>query len=602
MNTPSRRTFTHAAVLLGAGLFALGATPLIAPLRAIERQLVKVVALAVDPVDTILDGDGSADNPWTRRKATPYPAVPPPRLLNIDDDPEGYFSTSPLAPVDHAVIFSSLHEAGHRVIGVGHLMAWDEGEPLAMEALRNQLDRFDAAVLALPLARGAVPEPVAAPFLRWSIPESEAIGNVSALPQVNRIAVPNAEQGGTKSAAGFSLLENETDPGDGVQPLLARWGDRIVFSFPLAVEIAAEGLPPADPAYPAKGLSADDLIVHVGKEIRLGKAGPVIAIDEFGRGKVAPGVEAIEAPAKRIVSEGAEPPKSKPLLTRDTRENLSAADRAWSDRLAGRVQALRTAPRYEPTVPLPRPDAMLELLLVSLLALAGTAAAGLRSFPWRIVASVMVAGLGAEFLYLFAARQNAWLPPLAMLCPGLIGLGLSFWKSEAALASATTREISPPPGTALPPEAANASEPSPQPANPQQPQIRKGAAEQLPINDPGPTRTAPDPAPEPESPAAPEAPADPVEVVTAYGFPAEYAWDPAPVANDAPAPEPGFIPEPGTTPPSPPMPGEPPPAKKAARKAAKKTAAKKAAKKAPAKKAARKSSRRSAADDADPVD
>lgn len=579
MNTPSRRTFTHAAILLGAGLFALGATPLVAPLRSIERQLVKALALSIDPVDTLLDGNGSAEKPWTRRKATPAPAAPPPRFLNIDDDPEGYFSTSPLAPVDHAVILSSLHEAGHRVIGIGHLMAWEESEPLAMEALRRQIDRFDAAVLALPLARGAVPEPVAAPFLRWSIPIADALGEVSSLPQVNRIAVSNAEQGGTRSLAGFSLLENEADPGDAVQPLLARWDERIVFSFPLAVEIAAEGLTPAD------------VIVDIGKEIRIGKAGPVIPIDGFGRGSVSQGVEAIEAPAKRIVSEGAEGPKSKPLLTRDVRADLSEADRLWSDRLAGRVQALRTAPRYEPKVPLPRPDALLELFLVSLLAFAGTAATGLRSLPWRIVASVMVAGLGVEFLYLFAARQNLWLPPLAMLCPGLIGLGLSFWKSGATPEPASVRERTAISGLAPAPAAEASSRAMPE-AAPSHPAHAAAEPDGIPhIHEPRPAIAVPEPTPAPAIPAAPEPPADPVEVVTAYGFPAEYAWDPPPATNVAPAPEPQPVP------PQQPSAEEPAPAKKAARRTATKAAAKKAAKKAPAKKAASKSARKTAGDE-----
>lgn len=537
MNTPSRRTFTHAAILLGAGLFALGATPLVAPLRAIERQLVKALALSVDPVDTLLDGDGSAEKPWTRRKASPAPAPPPPRLLNIDDDPEGYFSKSPLAPVDHAVIFSSLHEAGHRVIGIGHLMAWEDGEPLAMEALRKQIDRFDAAVLALPLARGAVPEPVAAPFLRWSIPTKDAQGPVSSLPQVNRIAVANAEQGGARSLAGFSILENEADPGDAVQALLARWDDRIVFSFPLAVEIAAEGLTPAD------------VIVHVGKEIRIGKAGPVIPVDEFGRGKVPAGVEAIEAPAKRIVSEGAEGPKSKPLLTRDIRESQSEADRLWSDRLAGRVQALRSAPRYEPSVTLPRPEPILELLMVSLLVLAATLAAGVKGLPWRIVTSLAVAGFGAELLYLFASRQNAWLPPLAMLGPGLIALGLSFQKDSAATA-AESREHGAAIATAQAPDPAllEQTEPPPPAHGESAPSVHEAAE------------------------------IDPVETVTALGFPPEYAWSPPPEVSEA-QPEPA-----------------PPAARKSARKAARKTATKTAAKKVAKKAAARKSTRKRSED------
>jgi hypothetical protein len=522
--------------------------------------MVKSLAFAVDPVDTILDGDGSQKKPWTRRKEVPPVLPPPPRLLNIDDDPEGYFSSSPLSPVDHAVIFSSLHEAGHRVLGVGHILAWEESEPLAMDALRKQLDRFDAAVLALPLARGAVPEPVAAPFLRWSVPESDALGNVSALPQVNRIAVANAEQGGSRSLAGFSLLENESDPGADVQPLLAKWGDRIVFAFPLAVEIAAEGLSPAD------------VIVHVGKEIRMGKAGQVIDIDGFGRGRVAPGVEAIEAPAKRIVSEGAEGPKSKPLLTRDTRNELSAADKAWSDQLAGRIQALRSAPRFEPSVELPRPDPLFELLLVSLLALAATLAAGLRNLPWRIISSLMVAGFACQLLYLFADRQNAWFPPLAMLSPGLIGLALSFRKGEACPVLMPT----PAPQVEADAPPATVEKPLPPPEAPQTP-------DPVPESSPQPEQI---PAHREESPSEsfPEPVASPVQEIVELGFPAEYAWDPVPAVRSDPNPPaaPETAPE---TPETIPEPAARNPAKKSARK----TPAKKAARKSP-RKAARKRS------------
>lgn len=609
MSTPSRRTFTHAAVLLGAGLFALGGVSLIPPLRALERWLVKRLAYTVEPAtaDLILDGNGSQKSPWTRRKSVPPPVPTPPRVLNIDDDPEGYFSSSPLAAIDHSLIFAELSEAGHKVLGVGHLMAWDEPEALAMEALRIQLDRFDTAVLALPLARGAVSEPVAAPFLRWSILESDVAGNVSALPQVNRIAVPGAELGGTKSVAGFSVLENEGNSGEDVQPLLAKWGDRIVFSFPLAVEIAAEGLPFADPDEPAKGLSPADLIIHVGKDIRIGKAGPVIEIDEFGRSRVTPGVEAIETPAKRMVSEGAESPKSKPLLTRDIRADLSAADKAWSDQLPGRIQALRAALRYQPAAILPRPDALLELLVVSLLAFAGTAATSLERLPWRIVAAVMVAGLGSELLYLFAARQNAWLPPIAMLCPGTIALGLAFWKIEPRREPAAAPETPAHPGSEALPKVPARSEaiaevPSSPPVQHSAPDFSRTSS--APPTEPEtPAVSAADPAPvpvpvpslEPE----PEPDLDPVAVVTAFGFPAEYAWDPpaAPVADPVPAPT---TPEDPITPEDPPAPQEPEPVQKPARQAVKKTAAKKAAKKAPAQKAARRSARKPDTDETNP--
>lgn len=422
MKTPSRRTFTNAAILLGVGLFALGGASLIPPLQTLERWIVKQVALAIDPVETILDGQGSQENPWTRRNAVPPVVPPPPRLLTIDEDPGHWFSASPLAPVDHALIFKRLADLGHKTLGVGHLMAWDEPEPLAMEALRKQLDLYDAAVLALPLARGAAPEPVAAPFLRWSIEAKDGKGKVSALPQVNRVSIPNAELGGQKTLAGFSLLENEKDPGDGKQALLAQWGDRVIFAFPLAVEIAAQGLKP------------EDVLVHVGREIRLGVDGPVIPIDGFGRGPVAPNVQPIEAPAMRLISEkNSLPSMEHPLVTRDVRPDLPPAEKAWSDRLAASVQALRQAQRFQRAVTLPRPDTLMELALMLGMVFFGTWATCQKHVAWRVIAALMLAGIGAQLLYLFASRQNLWLPPLAILSPGITAFGLAFMKRSQAV-------------------------------------------------------------------------------------------------------------------------------------------------------------------------
>lgn len=457
MNTPSRRTFTCAAILLGVGLFMLGGASLIPPLRGIERAIVKKIAVSIDPVDTILDGRGSQEEPWTRRLAVPPVNPPPVRVLAIDDDPEGWFSASPLAPVDHALIFARLADVGHKTLGIGHLMAWDEPEPLAMAALRKQLDRYDAAVLALPLARGAAPEPVAAPFLRWSVAAEDVKGKVSALPQVNRIAVPNVELGGEKTLGGFSLLENEKDPGDGTQALLAQWGERVIFAFPLAVEIAAQGLTPAD------------VLVHVGREIRLGKDGPVIPIDGFGRSQVDADVQTIEAPAMRLIYEkNSLPPTDHPLVTRDTRAALSEAEKAWSGQLAASVQSLRKAQRFQPAVTLPRPDALMELALMLAMAFFGTWATSQKHLAWRIVAALLLAGLGAQLLYLFAARQNLWLPPLAILSPGITALGLAFVREKSGIApvveTPTAVAVAPAAVVATPAPVAEATPAIPEPA------------------------------------------------------------------------------------------------------------------------------------------
>ncbi|QJE97017.1 hypothetical protein [Luteolibacter luteus] len=428
MSAPSRRTFVNAAVILGVGLFALGGVSSIPPLRKAEREAVKKLALSFDPAESAFGGEGSQDKPWRRWKAKPAVVPEAPRFLTVDDDPEGWFSTSPPSPVDFAILFSRLKGAGHTKIGSAYLMAWEQNDPLALVALRKQLDRFDSAVLGLPLARGASAEPVPAPFLRLSLDIGEAEGDVSALPQVNRLAVPNAELGGERSQAGFTLLENETDAGDGRQHLLARWGNRIIFSLPLATEIASLGIDP------------EEIRVISGAEIRLGAGGPVIPIDEFGRTLPAAEISAVDIPATKIISdENPVPPSVDPLILRDARTEIPERERAWSNALGGLVQALRSAPRYENSTVLPRPEPVTELALISLLAFFGAWATALRGVFWRPIVTVMVAAFGAELVWLLAGQWNLWLPPFAVLAPAAVTLLLGFIpERKAAVIPAVT--------------------------------------------------------------------------------------------------------------------------------------------------------------------
>ncbi|WP_367871151.1 hypothetical protein [Luteolibacter sp. Populi] len=403
MSALPRRPLVNAAVILGVGLLALGAPPSIPPLAKAERALVKGISLQIDATPSEFTGDGSQELPWRRWKAKPPPPAEPVRLLSIDADPEGYFSSSPPAPVDCAQIFKRLFDAGHRHLACGYLMAWDEPDPLAIVAVHKQLDRFDSAVLGLPLSRGAAAEPVPAPFLRLSLEASNVEGDTTALPAVNKVAAPHAELGGERTLAGFTLLENESKPADGRQPLLARWGERIVFSLPLAGEIAALGLKPSD------------VQVALGREIRLGPDGPVVAIDSFGRGELVAQANVLDTPAWKLISDRHPvPPAASSLLIRDAMPDLPEADRAWSESLPGLAQAIRSSPRFERAVLLPRPPALVEMGLVLLIAFFAAWASWMRSFFWRVLVVALVAGFAGELVYLLASRLNLWLPPLAI--------------------------------------------------------------------------------------------------------------------------------------------------------------------------------------------
>ena len=132
MSAPSRRTFVNAAVILGVGLFALGGVSVIPPLRDLERQMVKAIALHLDPAESAFSGNGSQDEPWRRWKAKPAAVPEPVRILSVDDDADAWYSASPPSPVDCALMFARLREAGHSAIGCGYLMAWDDPEALAI--------------------------------------------------------------------------------------------------------------------------------------------------------------------------------------------------------------------------------------------------------------------------------------------------------------------------------------------------------------------------------------------------------------------------------------------------------------------------------------
>jgi hypothetical protein len=86
---------------------------------------------------------------------------------------------------------------------------------------------------------------------------------------VNRVSIPDVVLGNTTSLAGFTALESE--PYGGLPHLLARWDDRVIFSFPLLAALADQKVSP------------ETVEVRMGNYISFSKNGPFIPIDEFGR-------------------------------------------------------------------------------------------------------------------------------------------------------------------------------------------------------------------------------------------------------------------------------------------------------------------------------
>ena len=78
-------------------------------------------------------------------------------------------------------------------------------------------------------------------FRRCSLPVTRIHGDTSVLPVVNRLPIPGIILGGETTITGFSSLEAET-PSD-FAPLIARWEDRVVFSFSLLTVLQRLDLP-----------------------------------------------------------------------------------------------------------------------------------------------------------------------------------------------------------------------------------------------------------------------------------------------------------------------------------------------------------------------
>ncbi len=217
-----------------------------------------------------VSGHGSHTSPWQVQWNPDHADTKNrPVIITLHDDPNGFFQSSPHAPVDIAVILSNIQRLGARHLACAPLLAWENPDAIGLTALETQMDKFHSMVIAVPLARGAVLEPMPAAFRRASLPIEDIHGDIQGLPVINRASIPNLIYGNDNTLAGFQILDSEP-PGDAI-PLLARWDYRIVLAFPLLAAMQQLELRP------------EDLTIHVGESIRLGKQGPVVPIDEFGR-------------------------------------------------------------------------------------------------------------------------------------------------------------------------------------------------------------------------------------------------------------------------------------------------------------------------------
>lgn len=195
-------------------------------------------------------------------------------VCEIDDDPEQVNAFGIYHPADIAITLSNLRQQGVQRVYLSTHLHWPELDLEENNTLSTALKPFQSAVVSAPLRRNLSADHITPAFIRASIPASEVRGGLELLPVVNSIGIEPDVIFPGNTYAGFSSLESEKSS-DSV-PLVARWGDRVVFSATLLGLMQNSKVTP------------DQLIVQPGDYIRIGNTGNIIPIDTFGHFKPDP--------------------------------------------------------------------------------------------------------------------------------------------------------------------------------------------------------------------------------------------------------------------------------------------------------------------------
>ncbi len=394
-------------VLVVATAAALGAWQWI-PGTVVDRAVFATVASGSSNGALFISGKGSRDDAWklrtfsADRKADKRQA---PVIVSLGDDLKGFFQSSPPAPIDLAVIFSNFHRLGAKKAATAAVFAWEKPDPIGLAAFEKSLDRFDSLVMAAPLSRGVVSSPMPPAFRRTSIAEGKIRGETSALPLVNRLPIQGIILSGERTLAGFSALESE--PLSQYVPLMARWEDRVVFSFSLLTVLQRLDLP------------LDGMEVRLGEFLKLGPAGPIVPIDESGRLALPlkPLSPYVEISAEALIDGGDDLfPKQAPdpVILRDDQTAADPATREFSRNLSAVIAAIASNQGLSDAREFRRLSQDWELGILAAVVVALILLAGAADFVRNMGALVLAGGCaGAQWLAFGVA--SAWLPGVPML-------------------------------------------------------------------------------------------------------------------------------------------------------------------------------------------
>ena len=394
-------------VLLVSAVVALVAWKWI-PGTRLDRSGFATVASGSANGPLFISGEGSHADPWKLRTFS-SDSKPDrrqaPLIVSLGDDLQGFFQTSPPAPIDLAVILSNFQRLGAKKAATAAVFAWEKPDPIGLAAFEKSLAGFDSLVMAVPLSRGVVAAQMPAALRRASIPVEKIKGDAAALPLVNRLPIPSVILGGESTIAGFSVLESE--PPLKFLPLMARWEDRVVFAFPLLTVLQRLDLP------------LDGVEVRLGEFLKLGPAGPIVPIDDAGR--LAMPLKPIsgyaEISAEALIDGGDDLfPKQAPdpVILRDDQTAAEPTTRAFSRGVSAAVAAIASSGGLTEAVEFPRLSEGWEILLLAVVVLTMTALCGASRFT-RYLGTAGVAGVLLAAQWTTFGIASIWLPGLPSL-------------------------------------------------------------------------------------------------------------------------------------------------------------------------------------------
>lgn len=385
-------------------------TCLLLPTTSVEKSTFGLTAKILTRSDSLHFGEGTTEKPYAlgslQQKVSPKKSGPTEILLT--DDPNRIFQSSPPSALDLALILHNLKRLNQTAIAIGTPLHWSNPDLMPLQALDRQLDQVPNLITTSPLTRTTSPSPIPPAFRKASLPLSKIRGNLSLLPVVNRTSLPDVVLGNQTSLAGFSILDSE--PASKTPHLMAKWNDRVVFSFTFLCALQHLNVP------------LDSIRVHMGRHIDLGKNQLYIPIDDFGRlihlpqiqkpnhSSLFPAENLIDAPDNTFVKVSYQP-----VIIRNTQSNQEPASLDYSNTLSNTL-AILTEPTTSFAIKLlDRPSITSELLFISAVI---TLIFSLQShFPGR-KALLYLFGVALGILLLHFAIVHfttTWIPTLPSL-------------------------------------------------------------------------------------------------------------------------------------------------------------------------------------------